>query len=161
MPCYRATLNDITYLMPKVPSLYTALSVGSDAQNPAVYGVNANAYVLKHNEIVEVVVNNLHAEAHPFHLHGHQFQVVARSPPDAGIYDGNSANFPAVPMRRDTVAVFANGYLVLRFKADNPDKYPACPRSMIRAQADRPCTRLALPLPRRVARRSRLVGDLC
>ena len=117
-------MNDVTYLEQKVPTLYTALSVGSDAQNPAVYGVNSNAIVLKHNEIVEIVLNNLDTGNHPFHLHGHQFQVIARSAADAGIYDGSSGNFPSVPMRRDTVVVKAGGYVILRFKADNPDKYP-------------------------------------
>lgn len=120
-----------------MPSLYTALSVGSDAQNPAVYGVNSNAFVLKQNEIVEIVVNNLHAGAHPFHLHGHEVQVVARSAADAGTYNGDSTNFPSVPMRRDTVAAFGNGYLVLRFKADTPDKCPTYPdRSLTRKLTD-------------------------
>ena len=32
--------------------------------------------------------------------------------------------FPAVPMRRDTFTVRPNGNIVLRFRADNPDKFP-------------------------------------
>jgi iron transport multicopper oxidase len=51
------------------------------------------------------------------HLHGHDFQVVARGP---GVWDGNTKNFPAVPMKRDVANVPANGYMVLRFRADNP-----------------------------------------
>lgn len=158
-------MNDVTYLEQKVPTLYTALSVGSDAQNPVVYGVNSNAFVLKHNEIVEIVLNNLDTGSHPFHLHGHQVQVIARSAANAGIYDGKAANFPTVPMRRDTVKVMAGGYVVLRFKADNPDKSPpsmpvASPSGQTNAPANRPCTRLPVPLPHRMARRSRPDGHL-
>ena len=116
-------MNGITYLEQKVPTIYTALSVGRDAQNPAVYGVNSNTFVVKHNEIVEIVLNNLDDGTHPFHLHGHQFQVVARSSPNAGKYGGSSGSLPAVPMRRDTVTVNQGGYVVLRYKADNPDKF--------------------------------------
>jgi len=50
-------------------------------------------------------------------MHGHDFQVVARG---TGTWDGNTANFPAIPMKRDTATVPANGYFVLRIRADNP-----------------------------------------
>ena len=60
-----------------------------------------------------------HHLRHPFHLHGHAFQVVSRSEEEAGTYiDGG--DMPATPMRRDTVLVRPNGNLALRFKADNP-----------------------------------------
>lgn len=58
---------------------------------------------------------------HPFHLHGHVFQVVARSEEDAGNYAVDTAeSVPSVPMRRDTVLIRANGHAVLRFRSDNP-----------------------------------------
>ncbi len=139
-------MNDVTYLEQKVPSLYTALSVGKDASNPAVYGVNSNSFVVKYNEIVDIVLNNLHGFPHPFHLHGHHVQVVARSPPNAGKYNSATANIPEIPMRRDVVSVTPGGHLVVRFKADNPDKYPIS-RARATSQANAPCTRLSLPLP--------------
>lgn len=155
---YRAVINDHTYLEQKVPTLYTALSVGSDAQNPLVYGVNSNPFVVKYNEIVEIRLNNLDTGGHPFHLHGHQVQVVARSAAGGGSFDGNSGSFPKVPMRRDTVSVKKGGYLVLRYKADNPDK------SFVRIAEEEAkltiTTRLHLSLPYRVARRSRSYGDV-
>ena len=118
--------NNVTYIQQKVPTLYTALTTGRDAQNPVVYGVNANPYVLDYGSIVEIRLNNLDGGAHPFHLHGHQFQVVARSnfSTDTPIaYNGDSSKFPRIPMRRDTVQVFENNYLVLRFRANNPGVY--------------------------------------
>jgi iron transport multicopper oxidase len=116
-----AFFNDITYVHQKVPTLYTALSAPEDlATNPAIYGANTNSFILQQGEIVEIVINNDDPGKHPFHLHGHNFQVIVRSPKDAGFYNSTSPPFPQVPMRRDTVLVRPNGNTVLRFRADNP-----------------------------------------
>ncbi|KAI5783572.1 Cupredoxin [Geopyxis carbonaria] len=115
-----AFFNDITYVRPKVPTLYTALTTGEMATNPAVYGVNAHAFVLEHNQIVEIVLNNMDPGKHPFHLHGHNFQVTHRSVEEAGAFDPkNTTTPPKVPMRRDVVLAPPNGNVVLRFRADN------------------------------------------
>ena len=114
-----AFFNNITYVLPKVPTLYSALSTGTTAQSPYIYGSNTNAFVLKQNDIIEIVVNNNDPGKHPFHLHGHAFQAVIRSDEDAGFYAYNET-FAKVPMRRDTFMVKPNGHIVLRFRADNP-----------------------------------------
>ena len=108
-------------MQPKVPTLYTVLSTGVAASNASIYGSNTNSFVLKKNDIVEIVVNNNDPGKHPFHLHGHNFQVVFRSEEDAGQYIADKT-FPKTPMRRDTILVRPNGNMVLRFKAHNPDK---------------------------------------
>ncbi|KAI1474373.1 putative ferroxidase [Daldinia eschscholtzii] len=118
-----AFFNNITYKSPKVPTLYTALSAGELATNPTVYGSFTHSFVLKKGEIVQIVVNNLDTGRHPFHLHGHHFQAVYRSEEDAGTFEDSGvteADFPATPMRRDTLVLFPTGYIVLRFRADNP-----------------------------------------
>jgi iron transport multicopper oxidase len=116
----RFTINDETYLAPEVPSLYTALTVGKNySSSPAVYG-HVNPYVLKYGEIVEIVVNNHHRNLHPFHLHGHQFQVIERTPPNAGFFNGTYTNLSSIPVRRDTIMVQQGGYAVIRFRANNP-----------------------------------------
>ncbi|KAF2025724.1 iron transport multicopper oxidase FET3 precursor [Setomelanomma holmii] len=115
-----AFFNDITYVGPKVPTLYSVLSTGANATNPVIYGSNTNAFVVD-NEVVEIVINNDDPGKHPFHLHGHAFQVVERSEDDAGFYNSSkAATMPASPMKRDTILVRPNGYVVLRFRADNP-----------------------------------------
>ncbi|KAK3169354.1 hypothetical protein OEA41_008737 [Lepraria neglecta] len=114
-------INNITYLSPLVPSLYTALSTGESATSPLVYGVNTDAQVLKHNEIVEVVFNNFDTGSHPIHPHGHNFQIVERSKPDGGVYSGKPTNPPATPIRRDTAKANLMDYTLFRFRADNPD----------------------------------------
>jgi len=78
---------------------------------------------------VDVVLNNLDEEAHPFHLHGYDFWVLAGHTsmaswgsynpfedlqPPGGQYDLVHA------IKKDTVSVPRRGYVVLRFRADNP-----------------------------------------
>ena len=118
----RFTINNITYLPQKVPSLYTALTVGNYSTDPVVYGVNSNPFVLKYGEIIELVINNQHENLHPMHLHGHQYQVLQRGFPDTGgTWDGKyDANVSSYPVRRDTVMLNKNSSSVWRFKADNP-----------------------------------------
>ncbi|KAH7247122.1 hypothetical protein FSOLCH5_012356 [Fusarium solani] len=115
-----AFFNNITYRAPKVPTLYTVLTSGDKATNPQVYGTYTHSFVLKKDEIVQVVLNNKDDGRHPFHLHGHHFQVLYRSDDDAGDFEGSEKDFAKIPMRRDTVVVNGNGNVVLRFKADNP-----------------------------------------
>lgn len=118
-----AFFNNITYVPPKVPTLYTVMSSQDLATNPVVYGTYTHSTVLQKDDIVEIVLNNLDPGIHPFHLHGHDFQVVWRSEDDAGTFQDSGitlSDFARVPMRRDTVFVHPNGNLVLRFKADNP-----------------------------------------
>ncbi|KAI5359150.1 Putative multicopper oxidase, type 1, multicopper oxidase, copper-binding, cupredoxin [Septoria linicola] len=116
-----AWFNDITYVRPKVPTLYSALTTGEYANNATVYGRDTNSFVLNKDDVIEIILNNDDPGKHPFHLHGHNFQVVYRSPDEWGFYDpANHTDFPQKPMRRDTFWVRPNGNFVIRFKADNP-----------------------------------------
>ncbi|MCJ1433270.1 hypothetical protein MMC27_002629 [Xylographa pallens] len=140
-----AVINNSSYTAPRVPSLFTALTAPPSVVNdPRIYGRHTNPSVLPPNATVEIRLLNLDGGAHPFHLHGHPVQVVARSAPnllpdDAPFQNYLPANMSAaaapalpplvpldyaptrrVPMRRDTVQVPANGFVVLRFVADNP-----------------------------------------
>lgn len=54
-----AFFNNITYVAPKVPTLYTVLSAGEDASNPLVYGEFTHPFVLEKNHVVQIVMNNL------------------------------------------------------------------------------------------------------
>ncbi|KAI1936268.1 hypothetical protein LOZ66_004726 [Ophidiomyces ophidiicola] len=117
-----AWFNNITYVHQKVPTLYTALTAPEDlVKNAAIYSEHVNPFVLESGEVVEIILNNNDPGKHPFHLHGHQFQVIYRSPEKSGPYDSSAKmEFPKIPMRRDTVLVHPEGNVVLRFKADNP-----------------------------------------
>jgi len=100
-----------------VPSLFTALSTGAAAMNAATYGPGAAPYVIKSNQIIQIIMTNNQQYPHPMHLHGHEFQVVARG---AGTWNGNTNNLPQTPAKRDVVTVPAYGYTVIRFQANNP-----------------------------------------
>ncbi|KAK6202582.1 iron transport multicopper oxidase FET3 precursor [Scheffersomyces amazonensis] len=119
-----AFFNNVTYTAPKVPTLVTALTAGKYATNELVYGTNTGSIVLQKGDVVDIVVNNQDTGKHPFHLHGHVFQVIERHPEsDTDVISFNSsdhAEWPEYPMIRDTVYVYPQAYVVLRFVADNP-----------------------------------------
>lgn len=54
----RAAFNDITYQRPITPSLFTAMSMGSAANETQIYGAMTNAVVLEHNKNYELMLIN-------------------------------------------------------------------------------------------------------
>jgi iron transport multicopper oxidase len=111
--------NGQTYVSQKVPTLYTAMTAPANVLfNPTIYGSTCNPFILPYGAVVEISINNHDDRAHPFHLHGHNFQVVSRS--DGGPNFPGLYATPAVPMRRDTVVVYAQSAATIRFVADNP-----------------------------------------
>lgn len=130
-----AFFNNITYVQPKLPFLTTVVTSGKLATDPRIYSDNSNVFILERDEVIEIVLNNYDTGRHPFHLHGHRFQVVQKSPPFNETlaastpqelltvpYDENRPlmEYPDTPILRDTVILEPNGHVVLRFKADNP-----------------------------------------
>jgi iron transport multicopper oxidase len=116
----RFTVNNKTYIPQEVPTLYTANTVGAEfSSNPEVYG-QVNPFIVKYGEVVEIVINNHHNNLHPWHLHGHQFQVLQRTPVDGGYFTGVYKNVSHTPIKRDTIMVQNHGHVVIRFRADNP-----------------------------------------
>jgi FtsP/CotA-like multicopper oxidase with cupredoxin domain len=75
---------------------------------------------------VDIIINNLDDGSHPFHLHGHEFYVIASSRSEHGWGSYSPFKNPKPqynlvnPLRKDTVSVPRRGYVVIRFKADNP-----------------------------------------
>jgi iron transport multicopper oxidase len=115
----RMPFNGKPYVRQEVPTLYTASSVGEANTNPVVYG-QVNPFIVSMGDIVEIVINNNHSAIHPFHLHGHQFQVLDRPLPQAGFYAGNSTVSGTPPSRKDTVHVEPFSYAVLRVNVTEP-----------------------------------------
>lgn len=121
-----AFFNNITYTEAQVPTLYTVMSSPDELlNNPTIYGEYTNPFVLGHMQVVQIVVNNVDSGTHPFHMHGHEFQVISRSDAyeddDPTPFDPNNhEKFPKYPLRRDTAHVKPNGNMVIRFIADNP-----------------------------------------
>ncbi|OLN85996.1 Iron transport multicopper oxidase FET3-like protein 2 [Colletotrichum chlorophyti] len=119
----RACVNGSPYVDQKVPTLYTAVTTGTNNTNPLVYGA-IHPFVVNYGDIVDIVINNHEVAIHPFHLHGHQFQVVRRPASGAGDWPGVArARLNPKPPRRDTVSVMGYSHAVIRFEAKNPGVY--------------------------------------
>ncbi|KAJ1544545.1 ferroxidase fet3, partial [Cladochytrium tenue] len=113
------TFNNNTYERPYVPSYFTALTIGDEfVSNPIVYGPSTNPSVLDYMKVTEIVLDNKDTGSHPFHIHGHTFQIVEINPDHN--YDPSNLTYIHKPIRRDTVTVPTGGYVVLRFVNDNP-----------------------------------------
>ncbi|KAH3669045.1 hypothetical protein OGAPHI_001641 [Ogataea philodendri] len=121
-----AFFSGVSYVAPVVPALATVMSAGENATDATVYGTNTHSIVLQKDEIVEIVLNNQDTGKHPFHLHGHVFQVIERGPDysdEASPISYNESapyDVPEYPMQRDVLYVQPQSYFVIRFKADNP-----------------------------------------
>ncbi|KZW01176.1 hypothetical protein EXIGLDRAFT_718938 [Exidia glandulosa HHB12029] len=64
------------------------------------------------------IVNNTFPIAHPMHLHGHDFNIIASG---AGTFDPSTVKLNwNNPPRRDTAMLPGSGYLILAVKVDNP-----------------------------------------
>ncbi|PVU85916.1 hypothetical protein BB561_002656 [Smittium simulii] len=117
-------INGITYRPPKVPILMSMMTTGDNATNPAVYGPRSNAYVTGFNQTIRIVIDNRHFDPHPFHIHGHKFQVISVSEEK---YSEKSKFEPKEnwnPARRDTLNVPGYGHAILQFYSDNPGAWP-------------------------------------
>ncbi|THU92259.1 hypothetical protein K435DRAFT_672475 [Dendrothele bispora CBS 962.96] len=58
---------------------------------------------------------------HPYHLHGYDFQIVARGTGELSIADAANIEYNTTnPLRRDTLVIPGGSYAVLRFGNDNP-----------------------------------------
>ena len=89
------------------------------------YDPEWNVYNFGSNSSVRIVIKNTVPVAHPMHLHGHNFNVLAEG---VGEWDGNVAHIENT-QRRD-VQVLQPGtsaspaYLVIQFNTDNPGVWP-------------------------------------
>lgn len=51
-------VNNVTYQMPRTPSIFTAMTMGNDSFNSAVYGAQTNAFAYHHMARVQLTVFN-------------------------------------------------------------------------------------------------------
>ena len=59
----RGFFNDITYNSPLVPAILSELTLGPNATVAKAYG--PTSFVLEHNNVVDIIVNNSDTGAHP------------------------------------------------------------------------------------------------
>ncbi|OBT60652.1 hypothetical protein VE03_09932 [Pseudogymnoascus sp. 23342-1-I1] len=128
----RGFFNDTTWKSPTIPTINQAVDGMLNAATMNLFpaegvssGFSENQLVVSvpKGKVVDLLIQNLDDGAHPFHLHGHEFWVMAQSPvpPTTGYfpwetYDTlNTTN----PLRRDTLTIGPFGYALLRFEADH------------------------------------------
>ncbi|KAI8960712.1 Cupredoxin [Daldinia sp. FL1419] len=123
----RIFINKTSYLpLPDNATLWKALeqdftSDRSNSYNSWDFGLNQQVLLVPDaNQGAQIVINSLDAMEHPWHMHGHTFQVVGWG---KGLFGASASTTTwnlANPMRRDTVTVPPFNHVVLRFATDNP-----------------------------------------
>jgi FtsP/CotA-like multicopper oxidase with cupredoxin domain len=124
----------------KRPTLHRVLD-GLAASNESfnLEGVNKVAFdkqelVISNRgvETVDIVLQNMDENSHPFHLHGHQFWVLGAGhgyfpgyeklglkPHGRGLLDPSNRTAVENPLKRDVATAEGFGWVLLRFVADN------------------------------------------
>ncbi|KAJ7253432.1 laccase 17 [Mycena rebaudengoi] len=101
-------INGIVYTPPTLPTL---LKIINGATTASDFTTPEHTFILAPNEVVELRIHgSANGITHPFHLHGHAFDVVQSSQGPVNYID---------PPRRDVIGVEAGG-VIIRFRADNP-----------------------------------------
>lgn len=89
---------------------------------------------LKSDQVVEIAINSIDHMTHPWHMHGHTFQVISVGRRRDGALHFNEPESKAMkrylsdvaawgnraPMTRDTINIPGGSYAVIRLRADNP-----------------------------------------
>lgn len=117
-------INHTSWTPPKSPLISTDRAQWDDDQLVPQIPYNASQPLW-----VDIVLNNLDEDSHSWHLHGYSFYIVASHSADFGWGSYNpyaDSELPGGPLNlinpqmRDTVYVPRRGYVILRFRADNP-----------------------------------------
>ncbi|CAD6230944.1 GSCOCG00006890001-RA-CDS [Cotesia congregata] len=140
-------VDEISFTFPPAPPLSQIDDIPPEQfcngdNRPADCGANCmctHKVDIPHNAIVEVVLVDEVQQpnlSHPFHLHGYAFNVVGMGrSPDKNVKKINLKHALDLdrrgllhrefnlPPSKDTIAVPNNGYVVFRFRADNPGLY--------------------------------------
>lgn len=110
---------------PPVMFDFTSESINSNsALAPLMFtSKGTKVKTVRFNSTVEVVLQNtaiLGSENHPLHLHGFNFFVLAQGTGNFNAHRAVRTYNLVNPQQRNTVAIPAGGWAVIRFTADNP-----------------------------------------
>ncbi|KAJ6596282.1 laccase [Mycena vulgaris] len=119
-------INGISYVPPTLPRLLNIINGASVASD---FAIAENTFILSPDEVVELRIHGSNnGITHPFHLHGHTFDVVKGS--------SGKANY-VNPIRRDVVAVDSGG-VIIRFRGKLSGRYLRPPLILCPCLADNP-----------------------
>ncbi|KAF9468902.1 laccase 2 precursor [Collybia nuda] len=110
IPTLTFAVNGARFEPPTVPILLQILSGAQAAQDLLPTG---SVYTLPRNKVIEISIpGGINGSPHPFHLHGHSFDVVRSA--------GSSVYNYVNPVRRDVVSTgLAGDNVTIRFVTDN------------------------------------------
>ncbi|XVF24190.1 hypothetical protein REPUB_Repub13aG0106200 [Reevesia pubescens] len=141
---FTASMNNVSFVLPQNFSLLQAHQQGIPgvfttdfpATPPVKFDYTGNVsrslfqpipgtklYKLKYGSRVQIVIQDTSIftpENHPIHLHGYDFYIIAEGFGNFNPKKDTSKFNLVDPPLRNTVAVPANGWAVIRFVADNP-----------------------------------------
>ncbi|KAF8578777.1 multicopper oxidase [Ramaria rubella] len=100
-------INGISFQSPSMPAL---LQILSGASQPTDFLPSENVFLLPPNKVIEISIPG--GGAHPFHLHGHAFDVIRTA-------NSNVTNF-VNPYAHAHVVAINGGNTTFRFLTDNP-----------------------------------------
>lgn len=122
-----AYINSTTWVPLTVPTLNQAIT-GLHANNATFNNLGLSTafpssqfiITVPELQVIDLLINSLDEGAHPFHLHGYQFWIMADG--SSGDFDWSTYESLNVtnPMRRDTMTIDAYGWAMIRIRADNP-----------------------------------------
>ncbi|KAI0490166.1 multicopper oxidase-domain-containing protein [Xylaria cf. heliscus] len=124
------------------PTLHRVLDgLAQDNKSFAIEGVNTAAFdpeselVISNNKVetVDIILQNMDENSHPFHLHGNKMWVLGAGhgyfpgyeamgflPEGKGLLNPVNDTIIRNPLKRDTITVEGFGWTLIRFIADNP-----------------------------------------
>lgn len=120
----------VDWANPSLSQIVEAVSSDSTEANATVANTSVNWTAKQHSlvlpnadEWVYMYIQTTSNQAHPIHLHGHDFWVLAAGWGNYSLLAASSSGLPLTienAPRRDVAMVPGNGYLVIAFKTDNP-----------------------------------------
>ncbi|CAF1135389.1 unnamed protein product [Didymodactylos carnosus] len=88
--------------------------------NISSFPASANVFTIEKGEVIDLYINSEIGQ-HPMHLHGHVFCVMGIGKVGSGFSDASNVDLNTDnPICRDTASILFEGWMVLRFVADNP-----------------------------------------
>lgn len=99
-------------------ALDTDWSNSSTVSASNTFGLNQQLLTLDSSGAAQLVINSIDTMEHPWHMHGHSFQVVGWGWDVYGA--GNTTWNLENPLRRDTITIPAKSHVILRWETDNP-----------------------------------------
>lgn len=129
--------NDANYTAPHQPSMLPADDGANTAfVNDLAFEIDSELVIQTTGvQTIDIMISNFDDGAHPYHLHGYKFSVLAQGhgqPPLTSV--GAAINRESLsplydkldltnPLRRDTASVEGYGWILLRVVADNPGQW--------------------------------------